>query len=66
MVKNDRGLEVLMSVRKKQYPDLNSDLLRRCFEVQMEYLFDEDEVIPSNKMKLLVEDYVSLVISESK
>lgn len=57
----DRALEVLLEVRSAEVPEIDADLLRKCYRIQKRHLFDKD---PSSTMGL-IEDAIDQAISTS-
>jgi hypothetical protein len=56
--KNDYGVEVLVEVRAQEAPDLDVQVLRRCYEIQVQHQFEQDPNVVLEKMRRLVEDFV--------
>lgn len=67
MASNDLALEALLAVKRDVAPELDEDLLIKCYELQKKHQFDRDRQPCSLAMDRLVEDEVSkLVLAASK
>ena len=52
------GLETLLAVRTELGVDLDSDLLKACFEIQKKYQFNHDRALSTQAIDRLIEDRV--------
>lgn len=64
---DDLALETLLSVRLEIAPDLDEELLRRCYEIQKKHQFSRERSHSAQAMDRLIEDRVNaLVVASGK
>jgi hypothetical protein len=52
----DLVLETLLAVHREIAPDLDDELVRRCYEIQKKHQFDRDRGVPTQAMDRLIDD----------
>lgn len=62
---DDLALETLLAVRLEIAPDLDEDLLRRCYEIQTKHQFARERSHSAQAMDRLIEDRVNVLIATS-
>ena len=62
---DDLALETLLSVRLEIAPDLDEDLLRRCYEIQKKHQFSRERSHSAQAMDRLIEDRVNALVAAS-
>jgi hypothetical protein len=55
---DDLALKTLLATRRELAPDLDEDLLRKCYAIQVRYQFSDDRAISANAMERLIDDMV--------
>lgn len=58
----DLALETLLDVRAEIAPDLDEELLRRCYEIQMKHQFSKDRSHSAQLLDRLIEDRVNALL----
>jgi hypothetical protein len=56
---NEMILKALLDSGKVHAPDVPEELLRKAFEIQINYQFEKDESIPLKQMQNLIEQYLA-------
>ncbi len=57
---HDMALDALLTAGKQYAQQVPEELLRKAYEIQIKYQFEEDErEIPLKEMSRMVEDYVN-------
>lgn len=62
---DDLALETLLAVRLEIAPDLDEDLLRRCYEIQKKHQFARERSHSAQAMDRLIEDRVNALVATS-
>jgi hypothetical protein len=62
---DDLALETLLSVRLEIAPDLDEELLRRCYEIQKKHQFSRERSHSAQAMDRLIEDRVNALVAAS-
>lgn len=62
---DDLALETLLAVRLEIAPDLDEDLLRRCYEIQKKHQFARERSHSAQAMDRLVEERVNALVAAS-
>ena len=62
---DDLALETLLAVRREIAPDLDEDLLRRCYEIQKKHQFARERSHSAQAMDRLIEDRVNALVATS-
>lgn len=62
---DDLALETLLSVRLEIAPELDEDLLRRCYEIQKKHQFARERSHSAQAMDRLIEDRVDALVATS-
>ena len=62
---DDLALETLLAVRLEIAPDLDEDLLRRCYEIQRKHQFARERSHSAQAMERLIEDRVNALVATS-
>ena len=62
---DDLALETLLAVRVEIAPDLDEDLLRRCYEIQKKHQFARERSHSAQAMNRLIEDRVNALVATS-
>ncbi len=62
---DDPALETLLSVRLEIAPDLDEELLRRCYEIQKKHQFSRERSHSAQAMDRLIEDRVNALVAAS-
>jgi hypothetical protein len=63
MATDDLPLEALLAVRSDVAPDLDSQLLRNCYELQKKHQFDHDRGPSTQAMERLIEEEVARLVA---
>ena len=56
---DDLALETLLAIRAEIAPDLDEDLLRRCYEIQKKHQFSRDRSHSAQAMGRLIEEHMN-------
>lgn len=56
---DDLALETLLAIRSEIAPDLDEDLLRRCYEIQKKHQFARERSHSAQAMDRLIEERVN-------
>lgn len=62
---DDLALETLLAVRLEIAPDLDDDLLQRCYEIQKKHQFARERSHSAQAMDRLIEDRVNALVATS-
>ena len=62
---DDLALEILLAVRLEIAPDLDEDLLRRCYEIQKKQQFARERSHSAQAMDRIIEDRVNALVATS-
>lgn len=62
----DLALETLLAVRAELAPDLDEELLRRCYEIQKKHQFSKDRSHSAQLLDRLVEDRVNALVESGE
>lgn len=60
---DDLALEALISVSTQFTPDLDIELLRRCYAIQKKHQFTPDRTQSTSAMDRLIEEQVNVLMS---
>lgn len=63
---DDLAIETLLAVSAQLTPDLEIDLLRRCYTIQKAHQFTPDRAQSVHAMDRLIEDLVNKLISSGE
>ena len=59
MKSRDMALEALLRASKRNALQLPDALLRKIYEIQVKYQFEDEREIPLREMSRIVEDYIN-------
>ena len=59
MKSNDMALEALLTAGKRYASQVPDALLRKAYEIQIRYQFEDEREIPLREISRLVEDYIN-------
>jgi len=62
---DDLALETLLAIRSEIAPDLDEDLLRRCYEIQKKHQFARERSHSAQAMDRLIEERVNSLVATS-
>ena len=62
---DDPAIETLIAVRAEVSPDLDEQLIRRCYAIQKKHQFDDDRSASLQAMDRLIEEYVDAAMAGS-
>ena len=62
---DDLALETLLAIRAEIAPDLDEELLRRCYEIQKKHQFSRDRLPSSQAMDRLIEERLNTLVASS-
>jgi hypothetical protein len=63
MANDDLVLETLLSVKADIAPDVDTILLKNCYELQKKHQFDQDRGYSTQAMDRLIEDEVARIVA---
>lgn len=63
---DDLAIETLLAVSAQLAPDLETDLLRRCYAIQKTHQFTPDRAHSAQAMDRLIEDRVNVLMSSGE
>ena len=62
---DDLALETLLAIRAEIAPDLDEELLRRCYDIQKRHQFARDRSHSTQGMDRLIEERVNVLVASS-
>ena len=60
---DDLSLETLLAIRAEIAPDLDEELLRRCYEIQKKHQFYSDRSHSTQAMERLIEEHLNTLVA---
>lgn len=61
----DLALETLLAVRAEIAPDIDEELLRKCYEIQKKQQFSSDRSQSTQIMERLIEEHLNTLVASS-
>ncbi len=56
---DDKAMQVLLELLTREKSDINSAIVRQCYEVEKAFQYDRDRDVPLDKIRRLVEAEVT-------
>ena len=63
---DDLAIETLLAVSAEFVPDLEIELLKRCYAIQKTYQFSQDRTQSAQAMDRLIEERVNVIMSSGE
>jgi hypothetical protein len=63
---DDLALDALLGIKLNLAPELSTDLLKKCYDLQKRHQFDHDRVASTQAMDRMIEEEVTRLVAKEE